>query len=152
MEFNYEFVFDRLKDIGLDKYPITLDEATRYHTFSRYYIANLYGGSTVDTFPNVDPEKVAVHGINNFCFPSLDWNPHAPKHPGAPGLFFVEARATTEIPEHRVIVRLKSGVWLYCGTYKFIPSKSLTPFEFQNQAEKVRLLRCTLWRRSDILA
>lgn len=92
----------------------------------------------MDTFPRIDPERVAIHAIDNFCFPSLEWNPHAPKHPGAPGLFFVNSRAA-ETWDSRVIVRLKSGVWLNCGTYRFTPSQSLTSFEFQNQADRVSM-------------
>ena len=145
--FDYETVCDRLRAIGAtEKFPIKLDEATQHHTFHRYYISGLYGGGTVDTFPRVDKEKARVHGIDNFCFPCLDFNPHAPVNPGDPGLFFEAGLVDRPLPNMRTFVRLSAGKWLYCGTYQFIPSQSLTPQEFQRQPNKVRLY-CKVSRR-----
>ena len=137
-QFDYKVVWERLKWIGLHRYKIDLDETIQKHTFSRYYISSLYGGGSTVTFPVVESAKAKVHGINHFGFPSLDFNPHAPKNPGDPGLSFESERATKwRRGNLRIFVRLDVSKWLYCGTYQFIPSESLTAAEFCDQPPKV---------------
>lgn len=139
MEFNHAVVWERLKVIGTEWFAFELAEATRNQPFSRYYISSLYGGGTRAAFPVVKKEKADIHGINNFCFVNLELNPHAPQHPGAPGLYFRTYTAAEAITEDkRLFVRLDSDKWLYCGTYRFFPSAPLTAVEFQNQTAKVR--------------
>ncbi|KAI0951736.1 hypothetical protein AcV7_007751 [Taiwanofungus camphoratus] len=87
-QFDYKFVTDRLRTVGLAGLPIVLDDTTLRFTFSRYYISNLYGGSFVSTFPAISEEKYSTHGINDFMMLPVNNHPHAPLNPGDPGLYF----------------------------------------------------------------
>jgi len=142
MLFSYEFILDRLKEIGLTRYPIDQDEATLGFAYNRYYVPSIYGGSPQDTFPTPAEKRVAEHGISNFAFLSFDWNPHAPSTPGAPGLFFHGAKVDGGRFKEalRVFVNLKGPptLWLYVGTYEFVPSQSLSIEEFAMQMPKVK--------------
>ena len=122
----------------MDWYHVDLDRNSRYHTFPRQFISGMYGGSAQTTFPKIDQDKVAVHGIGNFSFPRLEYNPHAPKHPGAPGLHFRARVDDPPVGDHRVFVGIDAGKWLYCGTYRYVPAQPLTPQDFQDQSAKVR--------------
>lgn len=121
-------------------YDVTLDPAIRDVTTTRAFTSKQWGGNTQSTFPSIRPDMLARHGMNDFMYLNLFFNPHAPQSPGAPGLFF----ASSVCPEadewpsiERVLVRLKSNRWLYVGQYQCAPAPSLTPEEWTSQAPKV---------------
>lgn len=89
-------------------------------------------------FPKISAKRVKLHGIDDWAFPSLDFNPHAPQIPGAPGLFYVPQDASGKPYTKRVIVRLDQDKWLYVGLYSFIALDSLTSAEYAQQSTKVR--------------
>ncbi|OSX60588.1 hypothetical protein POSPLADRAFT_1066785 [Postia placenta MAD-698-R-SB12] len=128
-QFDGAMVTDRLKAIGFERYPIDIEERLQRFLFNRHYIHNLYGGSFVDTFPSPSDEKVAIHGLNDFMFITLDLHPHAPLNPGDPGLFLnmVPADGTWGNARQvvRVFVRLRDtpkALWQYSGNYRMYPS------------------------------
>lgn len=89
-------------------------------------------------FPKIDGVKLAKHGFDDIGFLNLDYNPHAPQHPGAPGLFFAANPEWRGQMIKRVFVRMNTSKWLYVGRYKFIRSEPLTPKEFTDLGPKVR--------------
>lgn len=131
-QFDGAMVTDRLKAIGFERYPIDMEERLQQFLFNRHYIHNLYGGSFVDTFPSPSDEKVAIHGLDDFMFITLDLHPHAPLNPGDPGLFLnmVPADGTWGNARQvvRVFVRLRDtpkALWQYSENYRMYPSESL---------------------------
>ncbi|KAH9949174.1 hypothetical protein B0H21DRAFT_820363 [Amylocystis lapponica] len=134
----------RLQTAGLkEPYRIALDKDTIDFPHHRYHIRDLYGGSAVSTFPDISEERVALHGLADFAFLSLDYNPHAPTKPGHSGLFFSSSPASGQWSTiERVFVRVHSGIWIYCGQYKMRPSWSLATGEFKEQDEKVKKTWC----------
>ena len=106
---------------------------------SRYFFAQRFGGSFVDTFPRPSAKMLKKHGINDWAFLSLLYNPHAPQVPGAPGLFYVIGDTHAEAPwTKRIFVRLDDDKWLYVGQYAFTPVASLTVAEYKLSSPKVR--------------
>lgn len=82
------------------------------------------------------------HGLDNWMYPNLLWNPSGPEIPGFPGLFFradgIDGPGMLNETIYRVIVRLKSGpLWQYVGQYKRIGAPSLTKEEWQIQSVQV---------------
>lgn len=139
-QFDYKFVTDRLRTVGLAGLPIVLDDTTLRFTFSRYYISNLYGGSFVSTFPAISEEKYSTHGINDFMMSPVNNHPHAPLNPGDPGLYFSPLSDYWHWPEiQRVFVMIRPGEWLHVGFYKMYPSEPLTALEWGKQERSVRL-------------
>ena len=129
-------VFERITAIGHELYPIILEKAISDISFSREFISHIYGGNTQQTFPQIKRERLASHGLNDFMFPNLSFNPHAPQLPGSPGLFFTTGDSDNpgEWPTvQRVISRIKSGEWLYVGQYKLAPVAPLTKEEWATQ-------------------
>lgn len=120
-------------------YPVTLDPAITGVTTTRTFTSKQWGGNTQATFPKIRPDMLARHGLDDFMFLNLYFNPHAPQSPGAPGLFFassVHPEASAWPTIERVLVRLKSNCWLYVGQYQCTPAPSLTPEEWTSQAPK----------------
>lgn len=137
LTFSDRILYRRIQKIGLELYPVE-DSVNKYFLFSRYYFSNRYGGSFVATFPTLSAAKLKEHGIDDWAFPSLEYNPHAPQVPGAPGLFYTPNGHARTTFDHRVFVRLDGGKWLYVGMYTFAPSDSLTPDEFSSQPDKIK--------------
>ncbi|RPD55130.1 hypothetical protein L227DRAFT_510593, partial [Lentinus tigrinus ALCF2SS1-6] len=142
------------------RYPIPLPKALAEHKFHRHYIHSLYGGNQQDVFVTPSADKVAWHGVDDFSFLSLDYNPHAPTRPGYSGLYFSSSRA--EEPEfarlRRVFVRTRKtpAEWMYMGQYRFEAGMSLTGEKWRQQKEKVRRswaegLRGQRWGESILL-
>lgn len=116
------------------------DSVNKYFLFSRYFFSDRFGGNPVQTFPSIAPAKLAEHGIDDWAFPSVEFNPHAPQVPGAPGLFYAPGvRWKRAAYTKRVIVRLNAGKWLYVGSYKFNPADPLTVEEYRSQTRHVRI-------------
>ncbi|KAG6900120.1 hypothetical protein C0993_002655 [Termitomyces sp. T159_Od127] len=162
-------VRDRLLAVGLDPYPITLEKEIQDVMVKRRFISSLYGGDTQSTLPHIGKHFLDAHGLDDFMYPNLDLNPHAPEMPGSPGLFFGAngEDATTwndghgpEVPM-RVITRIRPGIWQYQGQYVLSPAQSLTREEWAVQSSKVhhtwakqimkkdwgRIVRCRVFLR-----
>ncbi|CAL1694781.1 unnamed protein product [Somion occarium] len=135
-QLDFTTVLDRLKLIGTDVYHIELPDEDKFFTFNRLHITTLFGGNFVSTFPKIDAERVNSHGIDNFAFLNLDFNPHAPMLPGAPGLCFVSRRAGFRKWDSylRLFIPFKGDhKWCYMGNYMFLPGPSLSIEEYAMQ-------------------
>ncbi|KAJ7576711.1 hypothetical protein C8J56DRAFT_799872 [Mycena floridula] len=134
------FVASRIK--GLEVYPIELPHHLREITSSRQFLSSIYGGNTQRTFPNINDEMLKKHGFKtqDFMYPSLLYNPHAPVVPGHPGLFFgIGVAEDGDYPDRmRVITRLRSSQWQYVGQYEMRASKSLSRKEWLKQDDAVK--------------
>ena len=136
-----EFLLDALTWEGINyKYPIPLSKELAEFKFKRAYISHLYGGNTQATFPEPSVEKVEWHGLNDWIFLSLDFNPHAPTRPEHSGLFFSEEGRATETQHtiERTFVLVESGNWVYMGQYKMEPGISLSTDLWKRQKPAVR--------------
>jgi hypothetical protein len=72
---------------GLDVFPITLDDTIGMARVRRDWMTDHYGGRTQGGRTPVNIKKW-THGIKYFNFMRYDYNPDAPKYPGAPGIIF----------------------------------------------------------------
>ncbi|KDQ52049.1 hypothetical protein JAAARDRAFT_184640 [Jaapia argillacea MUCL 33604] len=125
-------VYERIRTIGFEPYPITLDEGIKDVKVPRAFVSNLFGGNPQKTFPEVASERVQQHGYDNFMMLNCNYNPEAPKYPGSPGLFY-SPRAETR-PEQRVFVGIKPKEFGYKGQYELVEVDSLTSDEFTSQS------------------
>jgi len=141
MALSLNTVWDRLKSVGREPFPIPLDRSISEVMVTREFLSHHYGGNPQETLPSISAKRVAIHGINDFMFPNLDFNPHAPEVPGAPGLFFeAQGCPADDWPKvQRVITRIDSGRWLYIGQYQMTPNPSLTKEEWVEQSILVSL-------------
>lgn len=125
-----ETVWNRLNNIGHEPYPIPLDDSLSRVTVTREFLTSLYGGNIQQTFPSIAAERFEVHGLDDFMFPNLDFNPCAPQIPGAPGLFFRPRPLDSWPKVQRVITRIDHNAWQYVGQYKMTASTPLTKEEW----------------------
>lgn len=125
-----ETVWNRLNSIGHEPYPIPLDDSLSRVTVTREFLTSLYGGNIQQTFPSIAAERFEVHGLDDFMFPNLDFNPCAPQIPGAPGLFFRPRPLDSWPKVQRVITRIDHNAWQYVGQYKMTASTPLTKEEW----------------------
>ncbi|KAJ7667070.1 hypothetical protein B0H17DRAFT_1251998 [Mycena rosella] len=93
IRFNLDTVRERLELIGLDLFPIDLEQEVLDVTMRRDFIAQHYGGNHQARFISgflVIPANnlVLKLGKSHFLYPSLENNPECPERPGAPGLLF----------------------------------------------------------------
>ncbi|KAG9315312.1 hypothetical protein JVU11DRAFT_4451 [Chiua virens] len=126
---------------NVPSYGVDLDPVIRDVTTTRIFTSRRWGGNTQATFPEIRAEMLARHGLDDFMYLNLFFNPHAPQWPGQPGLFFASSvypEAEEWQPIKRVLVRLKSNCWFYVGQYHCIPAASLTPDEWKAQAPRVK--------------
>ena len=139
------FLLDALTWEGINhRHPVPLPKPIAEFGFSRAYISHLYGGNPQDVFPPPSRDKVEWHGLDDWAFLSLEWNPHAPTRPGCSGLYFTmdsaatcDERATLEQVK-RTFVRLGPNRWIYLGQYAFTPGVSLTAALWTEQRIQVR--------------
>ena len=129
---------------GLKLYEPDIDPLTRDALVSREFISAIFGGNCQQTFPQISSARLAEHGLNDWMFITLDFNPHAPEFVGAPGLFFVAREAVGDIETQRVFVRMDASKWLYVGQYELIPSYSLTVEEWSTQKDIVSHKTCVV--------
>ncbi|KAI0717605.1 hypothetical protein C8T65DRAFT_737930 [Cerioporus squamosus] len=149
---NDEYVLDALTWEGINnRYPIPVPPDIAEYPLPRAYIHNLYGGGHQLTFPESSKEFVEWHGLRDWAFLTLEWNPHAPTRPGVSGLFLSGAGAAIDDIQDilRTFVRVRSGKWVYMGEYRFRPGKSLTVESWKQQPEVKtgRALCVRVWLR-----
>ena len=137
MRLHEDTTLDRLKPIGLELYDITLPRAQMEVTVSRDFMASVYGGSMQATRPKIGKEKLATHPFRNFVYLHMDYQPHAPQVPGAPGLFIGTRVGTDWEGPQKVFVRLASNTYQYEGEYDVRYSTPFTLAEWTNQKYEV---------------
>lgn len=135
-----EFLLDALTWEGINyRYPISLlAREVAECRFNRQYISHLYGGGHQDTNPHPRKNLLEWHGLDDWMFLSLDYNPHAPTKPGFSGLLFHAGKATDDWTTiQRTFVRLKPKEWVYMGQYQLKAGPSLTSATWKQQKETV---------------
>lgn len=136
----------RLAIIGHHMHDVQLEPNIRDVTTTRNFTSSRWGGNTQETFPSIRKALLDQHGLNDFMYLNLFFNPHAPQWPGAPGLFFgssVSEEGPSDWPEiQRVLVRLDTSSWLYVGQYQMTPAPCLTPDEWISQDPKASVVLC----------
>ncbi|KIM73287.1 hypothetical protein PILCRDRAFT_731253 [Piloderma croceum F 1598] len=136
--FLLDTVHSRMRMIGYELYDITVPAHILDATFSRQYTTDTYGGNMIHTFPTIAQKHVDRHGLRDFMFLNLDFNPYAPQIPGSPGLFFECEMYTKERRIQRVFTRHAAGKWQLQGLYELVPCLSLTKDEWRAQKQSVR--------------
>ena len=95
------------------------------------------------TFPQPRKDMIEWHGLDDWAFLTLEYNPHTPTRPGFSGLFFTGAKAgddwMTSEDVLRLFVRTKPSNWVYMGQYKMTPGPSLTSHLWKEQADIVSI-------------
>jgi hypothetical protein len=131
----------RLDAFNIKTLEIKVTGDLRYpELLPRQFFSDTYGGNPQQTFPQINPKRVAQHGFDNFMFLNLDYNPQAPMFPGSPGLFFESSGGSTADDDkkwiskvYKVITRLQSGAWEYEGDFKILKSQPLSIDEWLSQ-------------------
>ncbi|KAJ7911130.1 hypothetical protein B0H13DRAFT_2010649 [Mycena leptocephala] len=78
----------RKHNISYEPYPIDLDRDILDVTVRRDFMSDNYGGNPQETYPKISEAFVKKTGLRNFMYLNLNFNPHCPEIPGAPGLLF----------------------------------------------------------------
>ncbi|KIM80619.1 hypothetical protein PILCRDRAFT_822359 [Piloderma croceum F 1598] len=145
-EFKLDTINERLDILGpagQHNFDVPIEDIVKCTAVPRRFFSSTWGGNPQETFPSISDKFLKKHGLNDFMYPNLLWNPHGPQVAGCAGLFFEPNGLDTPNDDstdiHRVIVRLPEGpIWLYVGQYQLIASPSLTKEEWLLQAQKVR--------------
>lgn len=128
----------RLASIGHDTLDINVPRNILETTTNRRIMSRIWGGNTRSRFPKIN--KGFTHGLDDFMYANLLYDPHAPRRPGSPGLIFQFKDEGQEWPKiMRLIIRLRGNVWQYMGQYKLTAAPPLTPVEWRAQSIKVKL-------------
>ena len=131
-----DVVRGRLALIGYETFDLKGPRDILDATTTREFTTRVWGGNMQATFPKIGKEF--THGLDDFMYITLLYDPHAPRWPGSPGLLFRFKDDGEEWPKiMRVIVRLRSNPWQYMGQYKLTPAPSLSPNEWNAQSLKV---------------
>ena len=64
-------VFTRLSRIGLEIFPITVEDEVKGFSVARALLSAHFGGSSRGAFPNIKKEKVKKHGFDNLMYANL---------------------------------------------------------------------------------
>ncbi|KAI5118550.1 hypothetical protein M0805_002930, partial [Coniferiporia weirii] len=135
-----DVIYARIRDIGFDIFPIRTRKPILDYLFTREDLRIACGGSPQGTFPKITNGKyTSLHAYKRFMCPILEYNPHAPQIPGAPGLYFALHDANLwPNREELVISRYATNKWNVMGRYEIKPSKPLTGEEFRRMPQRVQ--------------
>ncbi|KAH7927930.1 hypothetical protein BV22DRAFT_241127 [Leucogyrophana mollusca] len=135
-----DVVQSRLALIGYETYDIKVEPPEILDaTTTRDFTSTTWGGNRIWTFPRIQQKFVNIHGLNDFMFCNLEYNPAVPRWPGAPGLYFESWRSFQDWPRiQRVLVRLRDNAWHYVGQYQLTPAPALTGEEWRCQTDIVK--------------
>ena len=61
-------VYTRLSKIGLETFPITIEEEIKDFAVGRIFLSQHFGGSPVGTFPTTKEERILQHGFDNLMY------------------------------------------------------------------------------------
>ena len=61
-------VYTRLSKIGLDIFPITIEDGVKDFSVSRLFLSKHFGGSAVDAFPRIKAKRFKEHGFGKFMY------------------------------------------------------------------------------------
>lgn len=143
MQFSDEVLLDALTWEGINnRYPIPVPQDIAEFPFRRDYISSLYGGNTRETFPKIAKKHLEWHGLDDWAFHSLAYNPHVPTRPGYSGLAFGGSGGLAAEPDgrvDRVFVGIGPCEWVYMGQYRVQIGKPLTTTAFKAQKPIVSL-------------
>lgn len=64
-------VFTRLSRIGLEIFPITIEDEIKWFSVGRIFLSQHFGGTSRGTFPTIKEERVQKHGFDNLMYASL---------------------------------------------------------------------------------
>ena len=65
-------VFTRLSRVGLEIFPVTIEDKIKELSVSRmWFLAPHFGGSAVQTHPRIGKKKLQQHGFDNFMYATL---------------------------------------------------------------------------------
>jgi hypothetical protein len=65
-------VFTRLSRVGLEIFPITIEDEIKQFSVSRLdFLSPHFGGNAVQTHPPISEEKLQKHGFDNFMYAQL---------------------------------------------------------------------------------
>ncbi|KAI0368405.1 hypothetical protein BV20DRAFT_998653, partial [Pilatotrama ljubarskyi] len=132
-----EALLDALTWEGMNyRYPIPVPPEIANYPLRRDYISNLYGGNIQETAPRPRKDLLEWHGLDDWFFLSLDYNPHAPQKPGFSGLFFGGNHSGVHV--ERTFVRMAPGRWVYMGQYRVEPGKALSREAWHTLTPNVR--------------
>lgn len=139
MQFSDEVLLDALSWEGINyRYPIPVPQDIAEFPFRRDYISSLYGGSKLDRSPTIAKERLEWHGLDDWAFLSMAYNPHVPTRPGYSGLEFGGGGGRDGRVD-RVFVGIGPCNWIYMGQYKIQIGKPLTTTAFKAQKPIVSL-------------
>lgn len=64
-------VFTRLSKIGLEIFPITIEDEIKKFLVRRSFLSAHFGGSRVDIRPTISQDNRRKHGFDNFMYIGL---------------------------------------------------------------------------------
>lgn len=64
-------VFTRLSRIGLEIFPITLEDKIKGFLVGRFFLSRNFGGNPAEVFPAIEKERLQDHGFDNFMYCTL---------------------------------------------------------------------------------
>lgn len=82
-------LWDRIMKMNWPVYEVPVPQDIRDVAVPREFLSAIYGGNSQETLPSIGKRFLDQHGLDDFMYPSLDYNPGAPQVPGAPGLMFM---------------------------------------------------------------
>ncbi|KAJ7755157.1 hypothetical protein B0H16DRAFT_1315928, partial [Mycena metata] len=126
-----------------EPFSIDLPKEILDTTVEREFMSKNYGGNEQETAPPIAAKFWKRTGKRYFLYLNLDYNPHCPEVPGAPGVLFnVGYSPALGIDEDQkpwtLFARLDTKTWQYEGEYVSAPAPVLTLAEWKQQSLQVQ--------------